>query len=230
MSYITITDWEKHQHYKDRRPTWIKLDIDIIEEFNGDGDEKRFHALPDQAKLTYICLLCLRANYKKKIPFKSEKWLSERLGLQCVDLKSLVSAGYINIDTETVAKAYQDDTVCLPPEKEKEREKEKDTYTLSRIKFVLPDCITQEDWSIFLSHRKSVKAPIAKEAYPAFAEKFITLKEKGFDPHFVVGTIIEKGWRWFKPEWLEEKGNGHQKARSAVDEGLARFLAKEDNE
>ena len=32
MQYIVVKNREEHQHYKDRRPYWIKLEIDIIDE------------------------------------------------------------------------------------------------------------------------------------------------------------------------------------------------------
>jgi hypothetical protein len=73
------------------------------------------------------------------------------------------------------------------------------------VSFSLPEFISQEDWNLFLAHRKSVKAPVAKEAYPTFIEKFLKLKEKGFEPHFVITTMVERSWRWFKPEWVDKQ-------------------------
>lgn len=67
--------------------------------------------------------------------------------------------------------------------------------------FQLPDWIRKEDWSLFLSHRKALKVPITKEAYPTFIEKFLRLKTKGYEPHYVIGKMVERAWRWYKPEW-----------------------------
>jgi hypothetical protein len=119
MATIQIKNWEKFQHYKDRRPTWVKLLIEIIDEFDQDGMPKKFHKLPDSAKLTFILLACLRANYNKHIPYPSEKWLKDRLGIQKLDLQPLVNAGFVVVDTELI----QDDTETLAPETERE------TYT-----------------------------------------------------------------------------------------------------
>ena len=63
MEYIVVNDWERHQHYKNRNPPWIKLETDIIEKYDRTGHPKKFFLLPDNAKLTLVCLLCLRANY-----------------------------------------------------------------------------------------------------------------------------------------------------------------------
>ena len=97
MKYIKISDWESHQHYKDRKPYWVKLEIDIIEEFDRDGKLKKFYGLPDQAKLTFILLLCLRANFNNQVPYKNDAWLAERLGIEKVDLAPIIEAGYISI-------------------------------------------------------------------------------------------------------------------------------------
>jgi uncharacterized protein YdaU (DUF1376 family) len=70
--------------------------------------------------------------------------------------------------------------------------------------FQLPEWMPEETWSVFLSHRKAVKAPITQKAYPAFIEKFLRLKLKGWPPKEVVDVMIEKGWRWFKPEWVQK--------------------------
>lgn len=80
--------------------------------------------------------------------------------------------------------------------------KKKKTHTGEN--FELPEWMPEETWSVFLSHRKAVKAPVIEKAYPAFIEKFLRLKAKGWNPKEVVDVMIEKGWRWFKPEWVEK--------------------------
>jgi len=71
--------------------------------------------------------------------------------------------------------------------------------------FVLPDWFPKNLWEMFLSHRRAVKAPIRKESYSLIVKKFENLKNKGWPPDKVIGIIIERGWRWFKPEWIEKE-------------------------
>ena len=52
MQYIRINNWENFQQYKDRRPTWIKLLIEIIEEFDADGNHNKYYSILDNANLT----------------------------------------------------------------------------------------------------------------------------------------------------------------------------------
>lgn len=135
MNFIQIIDWEKHQHYKDRRPPWIKLELDIIEEFNRKGNPKKFYNLPDSAKLTYLCLLCLRAHYDDHIPFPSEKWLKTKLGINKIDLQPLEKAGYISFASNSGAEVGQVATV-LPPQRQRQRQRgETETDTESKQKY-----------------------------------------------------------------------------------------------
>ena len=110
MRYIRIVKFHKFQHYKDRRPTWIKLLIEIIDEFDADGNPKKYYPMPDNAKTTFLHLLCLRANYNEKIPYPNDKWLKKRLGLRRITLQPLIDAGFIIIDTESVSIPYQGGT------------------------------------------------------------------------------------------------------------------------
>jgi hypothetical protein len=98
MRYIHIVNWEKSQHYKNRKPPWIRLYVDIVDEFDSSGQMKKFYTLSDAAKLTLILLLCYRAKFdidNGNIPYPNEAWLKAKLGIQTVDLEPLVKAGYI---------------------------------------------------------------------------------------------------------------------------------------
>ena len=120
VKYITIPNWEKFQHYKDRKPYWIKVYIDIIDEFDENGEPKNFYTLPDSAKLTFLSLLCFRARFNCKIPYKNSQWLAKQLGIKTVNLEPLENIGCIKI----VSDPYQVDTESLELEKEKEKEKD----------------------------------------------------------------------------------------------------------
>ena len=104
MEYIHIVNWEKTQHYKHRNPPWIRLYVEIIDEFDKDGEVKKFHSLPDNAKLTFVMLLCLSVRYNNNIPYKSPAWLKTNLGLQQVTLQPLVNNGYIVVASKPASK------------------------------------------------------------------------------------------------------------------------------
>lgn len=93
----------------------------------------------------------------------------------------------------------------LIPRSQKSEARKRHTTTV-RV-FSLPDWMPEDAWKLFLDHRKKVKAPVSEKAYPSFVEKFHKLKDAGWPPDKVVDTIVEKGWRWFKPEWMKDQPN-----------------------
>lgn len=102
MKYITVNNYSQHQSHKDgRRIIWIKLAVDILDKYNQSGETKRYFQLPDTSKLTYIHMLCLQAQYDR-IPYESDSWLKDKLGLNKIDVQPLISAGLITIDDESV--------------------------------------------------------------------------------------------------------------------------------
>jgi hypothetical protein len=93
---LRINGWEKFQYYKHRRPPWIRLYVDIIDEFDRTGTRKKFYALPDDAKLTFMVLLCLASHYDGVIPDGDVKWIQNKTGITKANIKPLIDAGYIS--------------------------------------------------------------------------------------------------------------------------------------
>jgi hypothetical protein len=90
-----IKNWEKFQHYSARRPPWIKLYTECIEDYKSDGTENDFHKLSDSAKLTCMLLWLLGSKFDGKIPCTDEGWLKNRLGIKKVEVEPLLSIGFI---------------------------------------------------------------------------------------------------------------------------------------
>ena len=197
MQYIHIVNWGKHQHYTKRNPPWIKLERDIIREFDEDGNPKKFFTLPDSAKLTFVLLLCFRPSFNKHIPLKSEKWLAEQLGIKKVDLQPLVDIGFITIAPDTLAgvlagvlaEVGQDDNKVLAPETETETETE--TYgEFGNVK------LSNEELQK-LKEKFTEKG--AKERIEALSE-YMSSKGKQYKSHYA--TILS----WERRKGPEEKG------------------------
>lgn len=153
MNYIRIPNFDNFQAYHDgRRITWIKLLIEIIERFDVQGREKKFYGLPDQSKLTFILLLCLRSHYADKIPFPSEKWIKDRLGLERVLLNPLVNTGFITIDTDSVQSCTS--PYRNVPEREKEKEIEREKEKENDIESIFEFWNSQKENGRWKSHTK----------------------------------------------------------------------------
>jgi len=103
MKHIIIPNYEKFQFYHDgRNLLWIKVLVEIIDQFDKDGAPKKFYTLPDVSQLNYIKLLCLRSRYNEKIPYPNDSWLKEKLGVTDLKLQPLEIAGFIELVTDLV--------------------------------------------------------------------------------------------------------------------------------
>ena len=70
-----------------------------------------------------------------------------------------------------------------------------------------PDGVSDQTWSDFKKHRNGMKAPVTKTALEGItksAEKAnMTLEE-------VMRLMMERGWRGFKPSWVDADKNSNQ--------------------
>ncbi len=72
MRYLRVRNWERYQHYGDRRrPPWIKLYNDLL-------DDPEFVALPDAARAHLVGIFLLASRYDNELPADPE-WISRKL-------------------------------------------------------------------------------------------------------------------------------------------------------
>jgi hypothetical protein len=103
MDTFSVTNWEKHQHYKDRNPPWIKLHKDLLHDYG-------FSCLRDASKVQLMMIWLLASQMDNKIP-ADQKWLKNALHLEGdIDLKALSDAGFIDIASTTLAGSQQSAT------------------------------------------------------------------------------------------------------------------------
>lgn len=81
---LRICNWEDYQHYKYRRPVWIKLYRQLLDNYD-------FTRLSDANKWLFIGLLLLAAETENLIP-DDLKWIQRRLFITGkIDLNSLIN-------------------------------------------------------------------------------------------------------------------------------------------
>jgi hypothetical protein len=119
IGYFSVKNFEKYQHYKDRRPPWIKLYNELLEDYD-------FCLLPDASKWQLVAIFLLASRYDNRVPADAE-WVARKISAtSTVDLTLLAKAGFIVMDqvrTEPLAICYQP----AMPEREAETEtQEKD--------------------------------------------------------------------------------------------------------
>jgi hypothetical protein len=118
---IIIKNWHKFQHFKDRRPPWIKLYRDIL-------DDPQWWALPaESARVLVAFWLIASEDPEKNGTLPDERTLLFRLrpmtGKQLREHVTALSHWLIQDDITMISPRYQDDT----PETETETETETNT-------------------------------------------------------------------------------------------------------
>lgn len=123
MKKLRIKDWHKFQHFKDRRPPWIKLYRDLL-------DDPDWHDLEaDVAKVLIMLWLIASEDETQSGLLPSEKRIAFRLRMTEQKINSYISKlshFVIHDDITMISDRYHDDT----PETETDREetdKEKNT-------------------------------------------------------------------------------------------------------
>lgn len=103
MRYLVVKNFAKHQHYKDRRPPWIKLHVEVL-------DDYAFACLRDASKAHLMLLWVLASKLDNRIPYDLG-FLARKLGAtEPVDVEELVLQGFIEVT--------QDDSAVLAPRKQ----------------------------------------------------------------------------------------------------------------
>ena len=120
-----VKDWPKFQHFKDRRPTWIKLYRELI-------DDYEYHKLPAEA-CKYLILIWLLASEDESMHgvLPELSGIAFRLRLSEEATKEILASLshyilYVD-DIEMISARYQVDILETETELEKSREETEDS-------------------------------------------------------------------------------------------------------
>ena len=111
---MRIKNWKKFQHFRDRKPPWIKLYRDLL-------DDREWHNLEPKASKMLVMLWLLASENDGELP--DHETIAFRLRLSVQQVKhdiSRLSQWLEQGDIKTISPGYQDD----PLETETEREGE----------------------------------------------------------------------------------------------------------
>ena len=137
---MRIKHWNKFQHFKDRKPPWVKLYRDLL-------DDLDWHELDAQASKVLVMLWLIASEDEGRIP--PTKTLAFRLRMtekQTNDCLNKLSHWLEQDDISVISDQYQSDSLETERETEKETEAEKKRGTKgSRLStdFELPDSWTE---------------------------------------------------------------------------------------
>jgi hypothetical protein len=123
MRYLSITNHKKHQHYKDRRPPWIKLHVEVL-------DDYAFGCLQDASKAHLMLLWVLASKLDNRIPYDLG-WISQQLNISTpIDVEELVAQGFIEVsEDDSKPLAFRKQSAMPETETEGETEKRKKKHS-----------------------------------------------------------------------------------------------------
>lgn len=131
MNYLSVVNWDKFQHYKQRNPPWIKLHNDILHHYE-------YACLQDASKLLLIHIWLLASKTDNKIP-NDPTWLQKTLGLDTTpDVNILIDSGFLEYASNMLADCVQSATHCALSDRgeteAEQRQSRADTMSASQAK------------------------------------------------------------------------------------------------
>ena len=153
---MKIKNWSKFQHFKDRRPPWVKLYRDLL-------DNMEWHELdPLSSKVLVTLWLLASEDDEQQGKLPNIKTLSWRLRLpqeQVLECLNKLSRWLEQDDINVISSGYQDD---LPEtETETERETKKETEIISppngEPEPKIPDCDHQKVKDLYHQHLPTLR-------------------------------------------------------------------------
>jgi len=145
---MKIKNWTKFQHFKDRRPPWVKLYRDIL-------DDLEWHELDPLAAKVLVMLWLIASEDEGRIP--DTKTLAFRLRLTEIKTKEIViklSHWLEHDDTSVISDGYQHD----PLETERETETKKEKKALG--KRLATDFSFPLEWEQFCQQTRPELSPV----------------------------------------------------------------------
>lgn len=110
-------NWEQYQHYKDRKPQWIKLHRDLLNDFS-------YSMVRIGTKATLPLLWLLACEYEDGVIYASIEEIAFRIHIDKSTVQTavdeLIDIGYFTSDSNLV----QNGTDCYPREEKRREEKE----------------------------------------------------------------------------------------------------------
>jgi len=192
---MRIKNWSKFQHFKDRRPPWVKLYRDIL-------DDIEWHELDPQAAKVLVMLWLIASEDDGNLP--DIKKLAFRLRMtekQTSDCIFKLSHWVEQDDIKPISTRYQDDRLETETETEREKEGEKEKKTQRGTR--LPaDCLLPPEWADFCKHQRPDLVP--RQVFDEFRDYWIAQPgQKG------VKTDWDATWRnWVRRQNAPKTNSG----------------------
>jgi hypothetical protein len=188
---MQIRNWKKFQHFKDRKPPWVKLYRDIL-------DDLDWHELDATAsKVLIMCWLIASEDDGRLPPAKTLAFRLRMSEKQTIDCLNKLSHWLEQDDISVISDRYQSDSLETETETETETKKDKKATSVA-----MPDGISQSVWEDYKTLRKAKKAPVTQRVIDGMQEQ---ANLAGWTLEKAMEECCIRGWQSFKAEWVAEK-------------------------
>jgi hypothetical protein len=190
---MRIKNWTKFQHFKDRRPPWVKLYRDIL-------DDLEWHELDPLAAKVLVMLWLIASEDDGRIP--DTKTLAFRLRLTEIKTKEIIiklSHWLEQDDINVISSGYQIDSTERETETEKETETKKEK---NATKVACPPDVSEQVWNDWLQLRKTKKASVTETVLKGARSE---ANKIGWTLEQFLIEWCTRGSQGLKAEWLKEK-------------------------
>jgi hypothetical protein len=195
---MRIKNWDRFQHFKDRKPIWIKLYRDLLDDLN-------WHELDGKSAKALVMIWLIASEDLGKLP--ETKTLAFRLRMSEKETKEVVtklSQWLEQDDINPISDEYQDDM----PEKRREetdKEKEKETDT--------PSGVSQQVWDSFVKQRKTKKAQVTALVINGIQKE---ADKAGWTLEMALNEVVVRNWQSFKAEWVKDKVSNAERLSNSM--------------
>jgi hypothetical protein len=177
---IRIKNWKRFQHFKDRRPLWIKLYRDLI-------DDIEWFKLDPLAAKTLITLWIIASESEGELPCLET--IAFRLRIKEKEVESIVYKLSHWLEFDDINSISENLKTDIPEKRREEKEKRREEGVSA---FVLPPSIRPEVWKAFEEHRNKMRKPMTDRARGLIIEE---CEKLGGNPNDLLEQSIRKGWQ-----------------------------------
>lgn len=203
---IKIRNWHRFQHFKDRKPPWIKLYRDIL-------DDILWHELDSDAAKCLISFWLIASEHDGYLP--NTKELAFRLRTTEKSIKSNVSKLSTWLEQDDISVISDNGAISAGYQETRlETETETETYKPETEKrFALPDWVPLEAWQGFCEMRTKSKTAFTERAKALLVAELFKLVEAGGNATAILNQSTANGWKGVFP--LKANGGGGNGAAAA---------------
>ena len=195
---MRIKNWDRFQHFKDRKPIWIKLYRDLLDDLN-------WHELDGKSAKALVMIWLIASEELGKLP--EIKTLAFRLRMSEKETKEVVtklSQWLEQDDINTISGVYQDD---MPEKRRKETDKEKEKETDT------PSGVSQQVWDSFVKQRKTKKAQVTSLVIDGIQKE---ADKAGWTLEMALNEVVVRNWQSFKAEWVKDKVSNAERLSNSM--------------